>query len=377
MGGKENKKNEKKSRRQFKSTDEQPNNSKLWPDLPHQLIYLIARKSSLKYQICSKGVTKSWRVEPNKCRPNSRPPWLELSSDYRSQHKETHTFNIPFKMGFFCYWRKERCVLPAYHILGCSHGLLVAKGDSDYSLCDPITLSWWSYWHIPEWDPKVPFLSAALSSPPRTGNRKNKCIVMVLTGISNPAFAFYRISEGREWIKKDSNIVDPHCSSSSLLQFTNGIWCKEKFYALSLQGTLAVIEDIDSDLSITALGKKRAVPSVLSMHFRECLMESEGKILLVFLISRKCIKVVDCLEVYQLDTAKLTWVKKENLGSDRTLFVGGNCCMSVSASEVGCRKNCVYFTQGKVDGWWVYDMETSTINSFSEFPAWDEAMLIE
>lgn len=42
----------------------------------------------------------------------------------------------------------------------------------------------------------------------------------------------------------------------TLLPFTNGIWFKEKYYALSLQGTLAVIEDMDSDVGIIALGKK-------------------------------------------------------------------------------------------------------------------------
>ncbi|KAF2320590.1 hypothetical protein GH714_028728 [Hevea brasiliensis] len=124
--------------------------------------------------------------------------------------------------------------------------------------------------------------------------------------------------KSEKWIKKDSSIIDPNCSDpherAHLLRFTNGIWFKDKFYALSLHGTLAVIEDIDSDIRITAFGKKRAVPSVSSMHFRECLIESEGKILLVFLISRKSIKVVDEVEVYQLDTAKLTWIKKESLG---------------------------------------------------------------
>ncbi|OAY39442.1 hypothetical protein MANES_10G095400v8 [Manihot esculenta] len=370
MEGKENKKT-KQSERQLKSTDREPHNAKLWPDLPHHLIDLLARKFSLIHQISSEGVTKSWREEPSKCRPNPRPPWLELSSDYENHHnhKEPHTLNIPFRRGFYRVRRRSwpAAAHPAYqfHVLGCSHGVLVSKGASIH---DPI---WSSYWQTPLWDAKVPLICAALSSsPPRRwkDNRKDKCTIMVLTGIANPAFAFYRIWESRgEWIKKDSNIVDPHCSSSSLLQFTNGIWYKEKFYALSLQGTLTVIEDIDSDLRITALGKKRAVPSVSSMHFRECLMESEGKILLVFLISRKSIKVVDCVEVYQLDTAKLTWVKKENLGSDRTLFVGGNCCMSVSASEVGCRRNCVYFTQGKVDGWWIYDMETATIDSSNKF----------
>ncbi|KAJ6986346.1 hypothetical protein NC653_024051 [Populus alba x Populus x berolinensis] len=87
------------------------------------------------------------------------------------------------------------------------------------------------------------------------------------------------------------------------MRFTNAIGFKGKFYALSLQGTLAVIENIDSHLRITALGKKRAIPSDSSLHFRELMVESG----------------VDSVEVYQLDVDDLTWIKMESLG-DRTLF---------------------------------------------------------
>ncbi|KAF2320589.1 hypothetical protein GH714_028726 [Hevea brasiliensis] len=128
---------------------------------------------------------------------------------------------------------------------------------------------------LPFVDAKDPVVYAASSSNP-VGYRyhNNKCTVIVLTGIARPAFAFYKLRQKSEkWIKKDSSIIDPYCSDpherAHLLRFTNGIWFKDKFYALSLHGTLAVIEDIGSDLRITALGKKRAVPSVSSKRFGE------------------------------------------------------------------------------------------------------------
>ncbi|KAJ6905576.1 hypothetical protein NC652_023368 [Populus alba x Populus x berolinensis] len=133
------------------------------------------------------------------------------------------------------------------------------------------------------------------------------------------------------------------------MRFTNAIGFKGKFYALSLQGTLAVIENIDSHLRITALGKKRAIPSDSSLHFRELMVESG----------------VDSVEVYQLDVDDLTWIKMESLG-DRTLFLGSNCCMSVSASKVGCKRDCVYYTHRSGDyGWWVYDLDKATISPAS------------
>jgi hypothetical protein len=57
-------------------------------------------------------------------------------------------------------------------------------------------------------------------------------------------------------------------SQQQYMQFTNAIGFRRKFYALSLQGTLAMMEDIDSVLKITYLGKRRAAPSISSKHFR-------------------------------------------------------------------------------------------------------------
>jgi hypothetical protein len=138
------------------------------------------------------------------------------------------------------------------------------------------------------------------------------------------------------------------------MQFTNAIGFRGKFYVLTLQGTLAVIEEVDSQLKITSLGTKRAIPSVSSKHFRKYLVESNGEILLIFLISKKSITVVDEVEVFGLDLVKLSWNKMECL-DDRTLFVGDNCCVCFSASKVGCKSNCLYFhfTHNTIYGWWL------------------------
>ncbi|WCJ43026.1 hypothetical protein M5689_023793 [Euphorbia peplus] len=353
----------------------------LWPDLPQQLINLIATNSSMMKDLYSKGVTKSWRTEiSRKCRSNSlAPPWLDLSTVYGSGHSICHTFNIPFKVGSFWYCCRERPNLAtSSHFLGCSQGLLVAKvasDSADYSIWEAYPKSG-GWWNIPSWDAEVPFLSAALSSFPLTienrRTKKAKSIVMVLTGISRPAFLYYRIWEGQEgWMKKDSTIVDPYCSDPSqrdhFIRFCNGIWFKEKFYALSLQGTIAVIEDIDSELIITSIGK-RVVPSIASMHYRECMIEFGGMVLIVFLISRNNINKVDFVEVYQFNTDELTWTKKENLGNF-TVFLSVHCCVGVSAKRVGCRTNCVYFSICFSNGWYVYDMETCIITP-TKFQDW-------
>ncbi|GLU15802.1 hypothetical protein SLE2022_322660 [Rubroshorea leprosula] len=74
------------------------------------------------------------------------------------------------------------------------------------------------------------------------------CTVMVLTGTSHPAFVYYRLrGKGKvpEWVKQDCTLIDPHYQNRSgggkFLQFTNAIGFKGRFYAFSLQGTVAEI----------------------------------------------------------------------------------------------------------------------------------------
>lgn len=73
--------------------------------------------------------------------------------------------------------------------------------------------------------------------------------MMVLTGISHPAFMFYRLGGKFEWTKQDYTLS----CQQKCMQFTHAIGFKGKFYALSLQGALAVIEEVDSRLTVTAL----------------------------------------------------------------------------------------------------------------------------
>jgi hypothetical protein len=174
------------------------------------------------------------------------------------------------------------------------YGILVAKGHDVWNPVDG------SRWRLPPWDSRNPFICAFLSASPWQYTLKMECFVLVLTGISHPAFVFYQICGGwkkHAWIKEDCTIVDPNCSNPSerrhFMRFTNAIGFKGKFYALSLQGTLAVIENIDSHLRITALGKKRAIPSDSSLHFRELMVESGEEVLLVFLISKASSNIVD------------------------------------------------------------------------------------
>ncbi|XP_042506448.1 uncharacterized protein LOC122082750 [Macadamia integrifolia] len=175
------------------------------------------------------------------------------------------------------------------------------------------------------------------------------------------------------WIEEDCTLVGPNSSSSSdeKFKFTNAIEFEGKFYALSLQGTLAVIDVFEdpqqklrAKMSIIP-GVKRVIPSSSSKGFREYLVVSDGEILVVFLVSMRLMNVVDDVEVFRLDlTKKRGWIKIESLG-DRILVVEHNSCMCYSASKVGieCPRNCIYFTHGTgAAGWWVFDFGSRSIS---------------
>ncbi|KAJ4832459.1 hypothetical protein Tsubulata_016005 [Turnera subulata] len=196
------------------------------PDIPRQLLHQIdsetdsGKKNAFYRSIMAhKDVTKSWTSQPNCGSPNSLLPWLRLVHDPNPQRRHR----------FVAYMRKEYRFYP--------DGPFTVPGK---------------YW---EQNPTSII-----------GGVQNKRIIMH----GDPAV-------GRHWI---AILKSPMLHRRRLMEFTNGIWFKDKFYALSLQGSLAVVEDagLDKDLQITTLGKKRVVPSVPSRQFRECLVESNGEL---------------------------------------------------------------------------------------------------
>ncbi|CAL1374433.1 unnamed protein product [Linum trigynum] len=366
-----------------------------WPNLPEQLIRLIASEStfspsdltvdrewSLMRNITSTSVTKSWRIPSHKSTHSiSAGPWLELhnipSITNGFQRVQLHQ---RFELGYFSWggrWKKPE-EPSTLEFLGCTHGFLVIKSllspsrEKEMILFDPfLRLSCF----LPKWSPDVPTLLPALSSSCRflsKEQRKRKCpIVIVLTGTSCPAFAFTRLDlhGDSDWRKINCKIVDPHCTRGRWMRFSNGIWFQDRFYALSVEGTLAVVEeDVNSDLRITKLGKQRAVPdsdlAATRRRFRECLVESEGKVVLVFLCSTRSTETVDHVEVYRLELKELAWVRARSLGG-AALFLGSNSCMSVSGDKLlECKGNSVYFAaSGNGGGWGVYDTESGVISS--------------
>lgn len=159
-------------------------------------------------------------------------------------------------------------------------------------------------------------------------------------------------------------VTDPFDAKGRPMEFTSlARYGGNKFYAVTLQGAVAVMEVFDTRLAITAVGSARAVPSSRSWRFfKEYLVEMKGEILIVYLIYHESVEVVDDVEVYRLDLDKLEWVRVERL-KGKTVFLKESRYEWVESAEFRCRDSCVFFTQGKENEWRVYDMKRCCISS--------------
>lgn len=169
-----------------------------WPDLPPQLLNIVAKNSTLRTNISYGGnVTKSYRVPPKQCKPIGKSPFPQLIASGTDTYADT--FYIPFRPGFY-YWHGRRGFGSGFlkHIVGYSHGLLFGRGRGNvpssqlylWTLWECTIYSWLNgSYNIPPWDTNVPFKHGAISSSPIQGTTPT---VMVLTGMNYyPCLANY------------------------------------------------------------------------------------------------------------------------------------------------------------------------------------------
>ncbi|KAL1540517.1 hypothetical protein AAHA92_24860 [Salvia divinorum] len=161
----------------------------------------------------------------------------------------------------------------------------------------------------------------------------------------------------------ECNTSDPFDSKKKKMEFVSMVCFHDNYYAMSLQGAIAVMQVVDTRLLIKALGPTRAIPRSSWRFFKEYLFEMNGEILLVFLIHRESLAVVDHVEIFRLDLVGLDWIKVERLRG-KTVFLKKR-CVWVDSKEFGCDHNRVYFTEGLEKNWKVFHMKSCCISPVS------------
>ncbi|EYU43586.1 hypothetical protein MIMGU_mgv1a020369mg, partial [Erythranthe guttata] len=198
---------------------------------------------------------------------------------------------------------------------------------------------------------------------PNGVSRSHTCLEF--SGVASSVLMFYRTSWFYNCLttltKYECKVIDPFDAKRKCMQFTSIIKFEGKYFALSLQGALAVMQEIDTCLTITAISSSRALPSVSCRFFKEYLVDLNGEILLVYLIHQKTVKVVDKVEVFRLSSPGLKWIKVERI-QGKTLYFNQNCHIYMDSTAIDGREDCIYFIRGSNNCWWKYDMGRDCIS---------------
>ncbi|XP_047959315.1 uncharacterized protein LOC125204561 isoform X2 [Salvia hispanica] len=181
------------------------------------------------------------------------------------------------------------------------------------------------------------------------------------------SLAVYRNKSVSVW--HECVVPDPFDPEKKPMEFTSALSFRGNHYAMSLQGALAVMQVVDTRLTITAVATGRGVPRSKCRFFKEYLCEMNGEILLVLLIHRETLAVVDDVEVLRLDLVRMDWVKVERLPG-KAVFLGEYCSW-VDSEEFGCMDDRVYFMEGSENVWKVYNMTTCSISLVPAGWSWD------
>ncbi|PIA59789.1 hypothetical protein AQUCO_00400585v1 [Aquilegia coerulea] len=122
-----------------------------------------------------------------------------------------------------------------------------------------------------------------------------------------------------------------------------------KFYAISFDGDVVVIEDVDDSLPFTKLIDIRnsSDPEAKSpCRFKYYLVESSGDLLKVLRIQNSETRTMK-FKVFKLDFSAFRWMELQSLGK-YAFFLGSNQSFSLCTSDFpGYRGNCIYFTDDR------------------------------
>ncbi|XP_058785513.1 probable F-box protein At1g44080 [Vicia villosa] len=307
-----------------------------WAELPQEIVEYISKRLTIYIDYLRfRCVCRPWNYYVPKIPLHLPPqlPWLMLShnSFFDLSTNKLHRLNLP------SFSHETR-------IIGSSHGwLVIIDGYGWVHLLNPIicaTVSLPSLRNFPEsvrmlfLDHNIYLIKVVLSASPLL----NKDFA-ALAILSRRNLAFCR--KGYDsWVLFNAN--ENHHWIDAV--YKNGL-----FYVVSVIGTVAVCDVEGPSISII-----ETTISTGSLH-RICYVMFSGEDMLM--VTRDFTLEFEPLEfgpepdvwtvgfvIYKLNWNLLKWEEIQTLG-EHSLFIGKNYSLSFSAADfVGCRSNCVYFT---------------------------------
>ncbi|KAF9613592.1 hypothetical protein IFM89_009262 [Coptis chinensis] len=171
----------------------------------------------------------------------------------------------------------------------------------------------------------------------------------------------------KKWTKQNYELGRTHPDTEEYID--KAISCKDGIiYALTTQ-SVAVIIDRKScgTLSVRSLDFPRPRFSE-TIRLEEELVESRGDIYLVVIlyVGHKAIQVAH-VEVFKMDLYKKVWVKVESIGH-QVFFVAQCGSISLPATNLGLKGNCIYFSISADDLLYVFDLEDGNLSNYLPCP---------
>lgn len=323
-------------------------------DLPIPITELILECLPLPDYIRFGSVCRKWHLIQKQHRIHHSPlsppmrksfPWL-----IRERKNGLLACHSPFEQKYFTFSipkSKHRLIPPIYNFLPSNLSLgwffLFYTGHSDQiSLFNPVSN------FIINLPPLGIKLSNKLKGVLSVSPLSLDCVVLILD--YDQAFLYRR----KQWMSVDIPNELDCCDYSG----TDGVYCDGKFYCI-VDGFFVIDFGSTTPTANELIMDCSQLPSE-EYDQDQTLVESDGEVLLVDLIYNRS---HGSIKVFKAEFSKMMWVRLKNIG-DRALFVTSKGSFSVSANDVGCKSNCVYFLDDadnfvKVRGiWTVFDIGT-------------------
>nr|BAD25968.1 hypothetical protein [Oryza sativa Japonica Group] len=170
---------------------------------------------------------------------------------------------------------------------------------------------------------------------------------------------------GHTWFKHEyqSSMITTHENRRNViltmkdLTAVGGRFCTY----LSKEKAIVTLEFLPNPTFTTTPVKDASDPIYWYTTFTNCLLESCGEL---FMLSFKhpvvCAQKVVQIEVHKLDLSRRIWVKVNTIGNKAFLVECIGFGSSLTAEDVGLKRNCIYFVRPNDKGLYVYDMERGT-----------------
>ncbi|RWR81482.1 F-box domain-containing protein/DUF295 domain-containing protein [Cinnamomum micranthum f. kanehirae] len=336
-----------------------------WSDLPQCLLELILQRLSMPDRLLFGSVCRSWCIAKRQCRV------LPFIIFYRFvTRKETiEIFSLPDKR---IYKMQVQEIDARSLCISTSHGWMLFQPDNTYFTS--VLVKNEEHVVLPRLEFSVCYLDCLFFSTQLDPDG------VIFVRKSNNTFLLYRCCERQFYEHQWRETV-----------VSNTIFFEGKLYALSINKgknrklhslsdedwNLTVINPLFPDDSATVKMKLKLrnntqlLPTLKNRVF--VLVESCGEILIVRMMGNGGL-IFKC-DVFRADLTEMEWMKVESLG-DRMLFLSHGSSISVSAREMSCKGNRIYYIPTPSHREAVYRAFGRTNTPFVEFELGGDQMII-